>query len=935
MTEKHEPGMAYDMKKLNKVFAFISVLLLVTVGWVFLDDYLRPWKKVQIEAEAIKQKKIQEKIDEEAKKINQEQLTKLEGELKSYEADLAKKDQDLKKAKKEIAIIDGKIKAETIVNGVLNANVTETIFKYETAHAQHSPLADGLFIEMRRLKGEFAQSVDKLKKLKAQSKEKYLELSEITKSVDDTKSSIEKIVGVKDRLVATLEKTKTFEDKVWVLRNAPIIDYLDPTLKISQLVVNTLKDDRYFVQVPKVDRCITCHSFIDQKGFEDQPNPFKTHPKLDLMVGMDSKHPMKTFGCTGCHQGEGHRVNDFNSAAHVPNNEKQEKEWHEKHGWHKAHHIAQPMFRLKDTEASCIKCHQGVEFIPGGTVVNEGIRNIEKFGCYGCHKIKGFEERRKPAPSLVKIAGKLDKEFFKNWVWSPKTFNKHSKMPSFFAQDNNSKPEFLKKNIAEVNAMTEYIYSISQGYSPKYSYEKGNEENGKKLISEIGCLACHGVEGFEDQSKKINAYAGPYLTGTGSKIKNPSFMVTWLMEPSHFSPESIMPSMRLSKKEANDITSYLMSLKNKRFENLKFKPLDGKTRDEVLFDYFVAFDTAEGAKKSIEKMSDSERTLELGKRSVGKYGCYGCHTISGFENYMPIGPELSEEGSKPITQFLFGHQKVDNTREAWLYAHLLNPRRWDGGIDVAFKDLLRMPNFYMDKKQADSIVTVLLGMVSDKVPAEGMRNLNANEKLYANGYKVMNKYNCIGCHQIEGDFGDLLKIYEDDINQGPPILVGQGHRVLADWFYHFLGNVEPIRPWVKVRMPSFNLTNKEKNLIVSGFAAKSDQVVFEANEKVTWQPGERDGAVKLFNQLACTSCHAGGFTKAEPLAPNLHQSSKRLRYSWIKKWLSNPQAIMPQTTMPAFWDGGSPADPDILGGDAQRQIDAVAKYVLELGQKGK
>jgi len=396
-----------------------------------------------------------------------------------------------------------------------------------------------------------------------------------------------------------------------------------------------------------------------------------------------------------------------------------------------------------------------------------------------------------------------------------------------------------------------------------------------------------------------------------------------------------MPSMRLSKKEANDITAYLLSLKNKRFENLKFQPLDGKARDEVLFDYFVAFDTAEGANNSINKMSENERTMELGKRSVGKYGCYGCHNISGFENYMGIGPDLSEEGSKPITQFMFGHQKVPHSREGYLYAHLLNPRRWDGGIDVAYKDLLRMPNFYMEKKQAESIVTVILGMVSDKVPAEGMRNLNANEKNYANGYKVMNKYNCIGCHQIEGDFGDLLKMYEDDINQGPPWLVGEGHRVLADWLYNFLGNVQPIRPWVKVRMPSFNLTNHDKNLIVSGFAAKSDQVVFEANEKVTWVPGEREGAVKLFNQLACTSCHSMGFSKTEPMGPDLHKASNRLRFSWIKKWLANPQAIMAQTTMPAFWDGGAPADPDILGGDAEKQINAVAKYVLELGQKGK
>ncbi len=934
MTEKHEPGMAYDMKKLNKVFAFLSVLLLMTVGWVFLDDYLRPWKKVQIEAEAIKRKKIQEKIDEENKKINKEQLEKLEKDLETYKADLEKSSEKLKVLEKEIAIIKGNIKAEEIVNGVLNANLTEVTYKYEIAHSSHKPEASELFSNMKELQKQFAESVNRKKELNNQLAAKNAELGTQTKSVDDTKVSIEKIIGAKDRLVASFDKARTYEDKIWLLRNAPIIDYLDPTLKIHQIVVNNIKDDRYFVQIPKVDRCITCHTFIDQKGYEEQPNPYKTHPKLDLMVGMDSKHPMKTFGCTGCHQGEGHRVIDFNAAAHTPNNEKQEKEWHEKYGWHEAHKVAQPMFRLKDTEAACIKCHEGVDFIPQGSVVNDGIRNIERFGCYGCHKIKGFEERRKPAPSLLKVAGKLDKEFFKNWIWSPKNFNKHSRMPTFFGQDNNSKPEFMKKNIAEVNAMAEFIYSISENYKPKYSYEKGSEENGKKLISEIGCLGCHGVEGLEEKSDKVNAYAGPYLAGTGSKIKDPDFLATWLMEPSHYSPETIMPSMRLSKKEANDITAYLMSLKNKNFESLKFKPLDPKVRDEVLFDYFVAFDTEEGAKKAIEKMSDQERTMELGKRSVGKYGCYGCHHIAGFENSMPIGPELSEEGSKPITQFMFSHEHVPQTRHDWLTAHLLNPRRWNNGIDVAYKDLLRMPNFYMTKKQAESIVTVLLGMVSDKVPFEGMKNLSANEKFYQKGYKVMNKFNCIGCHQIDGQFGDILHAFEDDINQGPPLLVNEGHRVLSNWLFDFLDNVHTIRPWVKVRMPSFNFTNEEKNLIIAGFAAKANQAMFEENEKVIWEKGEREGAVKLFNQLACTSCHSIGFTKTDPLAPDLHKSSKRLRLSWIKKWLHNPQAIMPQTTMPAFWDGG-PADPEVLDGDVEKQINAVAKYVIELGQKGK
>ena len=58
MSKKHEPGMAYDMKTLNKVFAFLSIIFLAVTFWVFLDDFVRPWKAVQLKGMKVKQAKI-------------------------------------------------------------------------------------------------------------------------------------------------------------------------------------------------------------------------------------------------------------------------------------------------------------------------------------------------------------------------------------------------------------------------------------------------------------------------------------------------------------------------------------------------------------------------------------------------------------------------------------------------------------------------------------------------------------------------------------------------------------------------------------------------------------------------------------------------------------------------------------------------------------
>ncbi len=930
MNKKQEPGMAYDTKALNRIFAVLSVIFLFVVIWVFLDDYIRPWKIVQIEAQQIKRKKLEEKLEKANQAIDEKKLKVVFKKIEEGEKLIDERRIEIGRLEGELGKVEVKIKDETIVNGQLNSKVSALAFNFGVAYSQHRSDAHDLENQLHKTKKLFAESKNRMKAFQAQKKaldKKYLDLkSELIAA----KKEMKDLVGQRDLIKQA--KSKTDINPIFAVRNAPLVDFLDPTLKIQQIVLDGITDDRYFQHVPKVDRCITCHTFIDQKGYEDQKNPHKTHPNLDLYIGLKSPHPMKKIGCTVCHGGEGHRVNDFSSAAHIPDGEEQTKEWVAKYNYHPPHKVPQPMFKKKYTEAACLKCHQGVEFISGADKLNSGRRLLEKYGCYGCHKIEGWEHKRKPGPGLHKIASKVTKEFFKNWVWDPKSFNKHALMPRFFGQSNNSEPGFMVKNIAEVNAIAEVVWEKSETYLPFAKYSGGNKARGKKLIKNVGCMGCHGVEGFEEESKKIGAYAGPYLSGTGSKV-DADWLVSWLKKPSHYQEDTIMPSFRLTDTEANDIAAYLMSLRNKNFEKLSFEPMDKKARDEILLTYFSAFATRETAEAKLAKMDDKERTLELGHRSIGKYGCYSCHNIKGFEGRAPIGPELTKEGSKPLTQFGFGHEHdVEHSRDGWMKAHLLNPRRWDRGADKPFKDLARMPNFYMTEEEAELTTLALLGQVGEYIPIAGLKNMNEHEKIVAEGMKVANKYNCIGCHTIDGEFGDIKALYEDDLNEGPPQLNGQGHRVQADWFHYFLANVYPIRPWLKVRMPSFNLSNEEKNKLVSMFQHKSEMETFvDRQGLVKWKLGERDAARKLFQALDCASCHTSGFNKDEAQAPNLYFVRRRLRPSWVKEWLENPQAILEYTTMPSFWEDGEAQEANILGGDPVKQVNALTKYLYELG----
>ena len=52
-------------------------------------------------------------------------------------------------------------------------------------------------------------------------------------------------------------------------------------------------------------------------------------------------------------------------------------------------------------------------------------------------------------------------------------------------------------------------------------------------------------------------------------------------------------------------------------------------------------------------MTDHERTLDLGRRSIGKYGCYSCHNIDGFEERAPIGLRINENWIKAFDSIWF------------------------------------------------------------------------------------------------------------------------------------------------------------------------------------------------------------------------------------------------------------------------------------------
>jgi mono/diheme cytochrome c family protein len=237
------------------------------------------------------------------------------------------------------------------------------------------------------------------------------------------------------------------------------------------------------------------------------------------------------------------------------------------------------------------------------------------------------------------------------------------------------------------------------------------------------------------------------------------------------------------------------------------------------------------------------------------------------------------------------------------------------------------------------------------------RQLSADDRSVARGQRLVREKNCQGCHQLgdrggafreivrsglEASGGDPLQV----VGLSPPMLynekekTGEGSRVQTAWLHDFIKDPsKKIRPWLQVRMPTFEFSEDETNTVTHYFASL-DKVPFPYEQKPELQAQMVAVGHDLFNRWQCIKCHvvAGKLPSQEPalMAPDLANVPSRLRAAWLTQWLADPQKIQPGTRMPSNFPEKPEenAFPEILGGDQHQQIEAVRSYLLTLGPGG-
>ena len=858
-----------DKKSYSGVFLFATGLLLMGTIWSVWDDSVsrRPWKRYQAEFARISYDQLSADLQQEEERLAsdsayREATTQLAGAEAQVSAGQGV--QRLENLRRELAAAE--VAASDAENALRLVRSEIEVAWYEYDHAiiigqptkNEKEHLDELEAEAAVLDKDFQEKTAQRDKIQN-------EIDEINLTIAEWRDKLRVLTADRERLKQRLDDTVLFAANGFLIPNFPAIE---------QVVLPEFDRSNFDTPLQRVDRCISCHVGIDSRGYEDQPNPYKTHPHRDILLG-------NHVGCTPCHDGQGVATNSIEQA----------------HG--NVQFWEHPLLMGEKREANCIKCHADVQDVEFADNIARGEKLFMQLGCTGCHLVTGYGETRKIAPYLRRVAAKVDPSWLVKWITNPHEFRPQTRMPQFFFNEDQGKAIAAYLLKASQDEAQEWLATrpAPEGIDPT---NPELVEQGKKLVDSVGCRGCHAVE--DGQSATLigsqKTYA-PILARIAEKA-NPHWLYYWIKNPRDYSPQTAMPSLRLTDDEAKAIVSYLMTLGGKPAE-------------------FAAHpDLAEAD------------LIQAGEGLVRKYGCQGCHDIPGMEKEGRIGVELSAFGSKTLEELYFGNRTdVPHSWDGWTYYKIKEPR---GYATERIEQI--MPWFNLP----DGDIKALRVFLASRTEGEFAEAYHAHSKwtddLVA-GQRLVQYYNCTGCHIIENRGGDIRTLYEESPTLAPPILNGQGEKVQPEWFYEFLKYPLSIRPWLEVRMPTFHFSDKDARTAVDYFIAqaKLENPYSYVNPAELSPEMLRAGEILMSDDyFACFSCHQQGDKKPEGppegWAPDLEMAKDRLNPEWVVKWIADPQKMMPGTRMPSFYPGGPD---DILDANEPKQMEAMRDYMWTLG----
>ncbi len=852
----------YKPGKLSFWMAVTSVFLVISWVWMLWKDYDRPWKDYQADFYDKMVEMEEARLTHLKRELPDDEITALGKTRNAIAAgkhpDIPYDQAEIDRLKEELhALKKDRIAADRTFKGIKGLHAPAN-YEFVMARLRVKEIAEALEDQsdlytqgdLESAKEEMEARKDELNRLAHDwymAEIEYKDLVVDYQDLNDKIRAMERPLVEADKAIElakeeyTKQQTKVegvkqqYQRNQW--RNAPFIDFISPTIKIRQVVLNDIHDNWNFATNVKVDRCMTCHLGIDIPDFSDDavdalnarrreageneidvPAYMREHSHASLIAGTSSPHPTERFGCTVCHHGVGWAVH-FARVAHTPISAEQKAHWEEAHGWYKAKYIDYPMLPLEYTQGMCFKCHKAGLFYPPhyDESLDHGFVDDDPAGTVA---------QRLFSPDDERYLGPEDRK-----LTPLEVFGDYALPTAPPPVDGN--PE---KVAAETRLwLKEHMGAQEDGgryrdaFVPTYGWRAASFERGYDTMTSYGCIGCHKIKDFGEQvGYEQPPRVGPTLTYVRDKMTR-AFIDKWIRHPDMYRVDTPMPSfyeftlkdhewnyfpldkdgkrVTLPVKDAHLLDSFYGDGRFSQALGVISTPHDEALTDieiRALVAYLLNQRAPSGRLRSRSDPTDPgydplytidppKGDPDKGRDLVNRLGCVACHIVPEFRTgYDAEGNAVYEEDGSAR----FDHEppihrgprltslgsKLKDRR--WLNAWLADPRHYTAHT--------RMPNMrieddkdldgnvvYSAEQQRADIIDYLISFEDaefDEIPTSPFKK--SYEKIVREMWEEFFSKDASGRSKrpgvVEGEIGDL-----SDPNRLETVLAIIGERLMA------------------------------------------------------------------------------------------------------------------------------------------------------------
>jgi len=478
--------------------------------------------------------------------------------------------------------------------------------------------------------------------------------------------------------------------------------------------------------------------------------------------------------------------------------------------------------------------------------------------CAACHELSS-EQTAIPAPELTRLAGNLSQRWLIDWL---QRSDDHGDTTEDIAAP--ARMPSFGFTADQAAAIADALLAASA--APPGTVEKsplGVADAGGKLFHTLGCLACHRL----GELGESGLFGGGDLAAVARK-RPADFFVRWLETPSAINPSHRMPVFALTPEERANLAAFLSTL-------------HGGDPTTIV--------------SSVTRPTANPR-LELGRRLIAEHRCAACH-------------ELPRELTTPLVK----RRRLDVTA------------RWDQSCVGEPDRKSKRPGYGLLPADREALRTYVSSLALEAVALSSGPSLDKE----FNGRFILAERNCLGCHARGLAPGiaarlDAVATAHPELAASlaalaPPPLTGVGDKLRDEALAAAVRlTTPPLRPWLAVRMPKFNLADDELRALI-GYLIEADRIPdrpdvkdgslenrAEDNEPVDDATLTRAGGRLVTSEgFGCTSCHQIGKSLPVGVSPAAHGADLslvggRVRAEWFDRWVRNPARIIPRMEMPSI-----------------------------------